>query len=38
VDLRGKFKDNAEAYRYLRTDVFPGLDPFLTISLDLVPS
>ena len=36
VDLRGKFKSNVEAYRYLRTAVFPRLDPFLTISLDPV--
>ena len=33
VDLRGKFKDNADALRYLRTDILPRLDPFLTICL-----
>lgn len=33
VDLRGKFKDNAHALRYLRTDILPRLDPFLTICL-----
>lgn len=33
-DLRGKFKDDADALRYLRTDVLPRLDPYLTCSLD----
>lgn len=34
TDLRGKFKDNADAYRYLRTELMPRLDPYLTCSLD----
>nr|CAA9227825.1 hypothetical protein AVDCRST_MAG63-822 [uncultured Armatimonadetes bacterium] len=34
VDLRGKFKDNADALRYLRTYVAPRLDPYLTCTLD----
>lgn len=34
VDLRGRFADNAAALRYLPTDVFPRLDPYLTCTLD----
>lgn len=34
VDLRGKFKSNAEALRFLRTQVAPKLDPYLTCTLD----
>ena len=34
MDLRGKFKNNAEAIHYLRTSVMPRLDPYLTCSLD----
>jgi hypothetical protein len=34
ADLRGKFKDNAEALRYIRTQVFPRLNPYLSICLD----
>lgn len=34
VDLRGRFKDNAAALKYLRTDVMPRLDPYLTCTLD----
>ncbi|MBC8141031.1 MAG: hypothetical protein H7Y38_06275, partial [Armatimonadetes bacterium] len=34
TDLRGKFKSNADALAYVRTDIFPRLDPYLTISLD----
>jgi diadenosine tetraphosphatase ApaH/serine/threonine PP2A family protein phosphatase len=34
TDLRGKFKDGGEALRYLRTQVAPRLDPYLTCSLD----
>jgi hypothetical protein len=34
TDLRGKFKDNAAAYRYVRTDLLPRLNPYLSISLD----
>lgn len=34
VDLRGRYKDNADALRALRTDVLPRLDPYLTCSLD----
>jgi hypothetical protein len=34
VDLRGKFKDNADALRYIHTKVMPRLDPYLTCSLD----
>lgn len=33
-DLRGRFKDNAEALRYLRTTLLPRLNPFLAICLD----
>ena len=34
VDLRGRFTNNAQAFRYLRTQVAPRLDPYLTCSLD----
>lgn len=34
ADLRGKFKDNAEALRYIRTKVLPRLNPYLSICLD----
>ena len=34
MDLRGKFKDNADALRYLRTEIFPRLNPFISICLD----
>jgi diadenosine tetraphosphatase ApaH/serine/threonine PP2A family protein phosphatase len=34
TDLRGKFKDGGEALHYLRTQVAPRLDPYLTCSLD----
>ena len=34
VDLRGKFRDNADALSYIRTRILPRLDPYLTISLD----
>ena len=34
IDLRNKFKDNAAALRYVRTHIFPRLDPYLTCSLD----
>jgi|GEM_PF-564653 len=34
TDLRGKFKNNVEALRYLRTKVFPRLNPYLAICLD----
>jgi hypothetical protein len=33
-DLRGKFKDNADALRYERTDLLPHLNPYLLISID----
>lgn len=33
-DLRGRFKDDAHALHYLRTQVAPRLDPYLTCSLD----
>ncbi|MBC7806941.1 MAG: hypothetical protein H7145_12410 [Akkermansiaceae bacterium] len=34
VDLRGRFKNNADALKYLRTSVAPRLDPYLTCTLD----
>lgn len=34
MDLRGKFKDNAAALRYIRTDLFPKLNPYISICLD----
>lgn len=34
VDLRGKFKDGGEALKFLRTQVLPRLDPYLSCSLD----
>lgn len=34
MDLRGKFKDNAAAIRYIHTELLPKLDPYLTCSLD----
>lgn len=33
-DLRGRFAGNAEALRFLRTQVFPRLNPFLACCLD----
>jgi hypothetical protein len=33
-DLRGRFKDDAAAIRYLRTDIAPHLNPYLSCSLD----
>ena len=35
-DLRGKFKDDADALRYARTDLLPRLNPYLTLCLDPV--
>ena len=34
TDLRGKFRDNADALRYVRTQILPRLDPYLSCSLD----
>lgn len=34
VDLRGRFKSNADALKYLRTSVMSRLDPYLSCSLD----
>ncbi|MCW3061251.1 MAG: GxGYxY sequence motif in domain of unknown function [Capsulimonas sp.] len=34
TDLRGKFKDDADAYRYVRTKLLRRLNPYLSISLD----
>lgn len=34
TDLRGRFKDNAHALRFLRTDLLPRANPFLSICLD----
>ncbi|MBC8102077.1 MAG: hypothetical protein H7Z41_05765 [Cytophagales bacterium] len=34
LDLRGRFKNNADALRYLRTSILPRLDPYLTCTLD----
>ncbi|MDX1932648.1 MAG: GxGYxYP family putative glycoside hydrolase [Capsulimonadales bacterium] len=34
TDLRGRFRDNAGAMRYLRQQVYPRSDPYLTCSLD----
>ena len=33
-DLRGKFKDNADALRYARTVLLPRLNPYLSLCLD----
>lgn len=33
-DLRGKFQNNADALRWVRTALLPRLDPYLTCSLD----
>jgi len=33
-DLRGKFKDDADALRYARTALLPHLNPFLSLCLD----
>ena len=33
-DLRGRFKDNADALRYTRTTLMPRLNPYLSICLD----
>ena len=34
TDLRGKFKDDADALRYARTDLLPRLNPYLALCLD----
>lgn len=34
TDLRGKFKDNADALRFIRTQLQPRLNPYLTCCLD----
>ena len=34
VDLRGRFKNDAEALRYLRTRLAPRMNPFLFLCLD----
>ncbi|BDI31953.1 hypothetical protein CCAX7_40040 [Capsulimonas corticalis] len=34
TDLRGRFKDDADAYKYVRTELLPRLNPYLSISLD----
>jgi hypothetical protein len=34
ADLRGKFKDDADALRYARTDLMPRLNPYLALCLD----
>ncbi len=34
ADLRGKFKDDADALRYARTDLLPRLNPYLALCLD----
>ena len=34
TDLRGKFKDDAEALRYVRTHLLPRLNPYLACCLD----
>jgi hypothetical protein len=33
TDLRGRFKDDADAYRYVRTKLLRRLNPYLSISL-----
>jgi hypothetical protein len=33
-DLRGKFKDDADALRYARINLFPRLNPYLSLCLD----
>ncbi len=34
IDLRGKFREGAEALRYIRTNLLPKLNPYLSCSLD----
>ena len=34
ADLRGKFKDNADALKYARTTLLPRLNPYLALCLD----
>ena len=34
MDLRGKFKNDTEALQYIRTDVLPRLNPYLTFCQD----
>ena len=34
ADLRGRFKDNADALRYARTVLLPRLNPYLALCLD----
>ena len=34
ADLRGKFKDDADALRYVRTTLLPRLNPYLSLCLD----
>ncbi len=34
ADLRGKFKDDADALRFARTDLMPRLNPYLALCLD----
>jgi len=34
TDLRGKFKDDAAAYRYVRTELLPRMNPYIAISGD----
>ena len=34
ADLRGKFKDDADALRYARTDLLPRLNPYVSLCLD----
>ena len=35
-DLRGKFKDDADAFRYVRITLLPRLNPYLSLCLDPV--
>ncbi len=34
ADLRGRFKDDADALRYARTDLLPRLNPYVSLCLD----
>lgn len=34
TDLRGKFKDDADALKYVRTSLLPRLNPYLSLCLD----
>ena len=34
TDLRGKFKNNADAFHYVRTSLLPRLNPYLSLCLD----